>query len=474
MKIKVILRSDGSEVEIDHTELDDKLHRAVGAETPKRVADMTSEEFADVQARATAAALAGVLDGLQRTGEGGDHVDRSRLSAGGAGGDTNTRDKGVDIPMYTRDNVSYGSALRAIPGWEAQYRTLPESERAIRTPEGDVNTWRHMKALVEKDSATLLTIRDADPILRLLKGKHRDNEYVARALGGATAAAGGSMVPTPLSDLIVLKRDARERIAPRAMSLTSTALTLTIVQENAVGAVTGTAENADLTETDSTFSEIILSKKKAGRLVRSSKELLDDISAAFSLSTILSNQAARKLSVYMEAQSAQTGDGTGVNHKLAIAQATIATVAGVTGALTRPMLVDMQLALPSEYRDGGGLTWMGNAAVTAILAKLVDGNNRPLYSPADAAVTTLNDAAGAANVVEGYPYIELPITADNIYIGLLSEGFAVIKDGGIRVEVTTEADDVFKKDQVQWKFVERRDSGVINTAAFRKSVGTIS
>lgn len=475
-RIQVMVRATDKLCMIAEKDFDEALHIRVSEEDDEEEDD--EEEDDDPEERdgqLTAAAISKAV---------GTAVGRALSAAGVGKKDKNGKrmvpgadDEPEEVERFSERTRMYGTALRCVPGFEARYARLPEDERCIRTPEGDVETWRWFNAVRahqsgdESGMAVLKELADHDKKRRAeLDGK----DPFIRQLGTDTTAIGGALVPTPLANLIILKRDKKERLLPRAMRYTSDAETLTIPSEDTVGAVAGKLENVAIGETDSTFADLVLSKQKVGRIVRTANELLESISSAFSLSTILANQAARKIAVFMDDQGAQTGEGTRPNHKLAIAQATIATVATVTGALTRAKIVTLILALGTEWRDGVLLHLMGNANITAFISQLEDTTGRPLYSPQDAPTIPFSDVGAAVNVVEGLPYVELPFTADTLFVGALGEGFAVLEGGGIRVAVTQEGNGTFEKDQTAWRFTERRDSGVQNLDAFKKSIGAMT
>ena len=121
---------------------------------------------------------------------------------------------------------------------------------------------------------------------------------------------------------------------------------------------------------------------------------------------------------------------------------------------------------------------MGNSAVTGIISKIEDGNGRPIYLNATAPTQPAGDELSGpdvVSVVEGVRYLEVPFATNILMVGRLSEGFAVLMDAGVRVEssdtATVGGESTFERDQVAWKFVERRDSAVVLPDAFRKSAG---
>lgn len=477
-KIEVFVRATGVIAMIDEGDFDEALHAKVVRDAPKKkddddkglvrtIGDLTPEEFAKGIGSATVEAMRGVLKELG--------VGEADLDADGKPRRiVSDSSRNADEPVNRWDDttIAYGRAGRAIPGFEAQYKKLPEAERAIRSPEGDVYSMRVMTAIAMKDPSLLNELKSHE--LKRFGDLDQNDPFIRATMGTTSTAVGGALVPSPLADLIILKRDARERLLPRSMQLTTEAETLTVPNEATVGAVAGTAENATIGQTDSTLGDTVLTKKKVARIAKSSKELLGSISGAFSLSNILSNQAARKMAVYFDLQGAQNGDGTGTNHTNSIVNATITTVAAVTGALTRAKIIQLLHGLPTEWRDGTQLTFMGNSALTTIIANLVDSNGRPFYLPTDVATRPMSDVGNATNIVEGIPYIELPFTANLLWIAVLNEGFAVLNGGGMRIDMTDVGAGTFENDQVAWKFVERRDSAVVNTDAFREAAGVLT
>lgn len=467
--MKVLLRSTNEVIDVEDDGFNEELHLRI-KEKAKTVGELTPEEFTSGIGQALGSAL---RDGLKELGVGKVGEGEEGKTRGIVG---KAEEKVIDIsPRF--DTTTRGAAMlaaRTVPGWEGRYAGLSLEEAEVRSPEGDVHTWRVMRALATGDVSTLNDIKsheakrfgDVDPSVLRAMGIDRATMGTSTA-GVLDAAIGGAMVPDPLADLIIIKRDRRERLASRAMRITSEAETITIPKENGVGVVTAVNENAAITETDSTFVEQTFQKRKVGRLARSSKELLESISGAFSLSTILSNQAARKFAVFFDQQGAQDGNATPPNHTNALALAGIATVSGTGGSASRAKILKLLLALPTEWREGTSLTFMGNSTITEIVANLEDGNGRPIYQGTDQPTRPFSDVGNAVAILEGVPYVELPFTEDDLFVGVLDEGFLVLDGGGMKVETTDVGAGAFASDQLVWKFTERRDSGVVDTAAFR-------
>lgn len=468
---EVIIRATGKLVKIKEEDFDEALHMKVvreEEEKPKEartVGDMKTEDFAKGIGEALSGTVREMLKsigiGEKLEGEGKKRIDGKTRNG-----------EPEKVERFDKTTRAYGEALRSAPGFEAQYATLPDAQKAVRSPEGDVFSWRCLRALAMNDPTQLNEIKEHE--IKRFAALDRSDEFLRATMGTTSTDVGGGLVPTPLANLIVVLRDARERLLPRVMRLTTDAMTLTVPNELAVGAVTAEAENTAIAETDSTFGETVMTKQKVARLARTSKELLSTLSGAFSLSTILANQASRKMGVFFDLQGSEDGDGNAPNHKNGILNAAVSTVATVTGALTRTKLTTLLMALPSAWRDGVELTFMGNSTLALFLTNLEDSTGRPLYQGTDQATRPMSDVGNATNVVEGVPFIELPFALDFLYIGALRECMAVLDGTPMRVEMTDVGAGAFASDQLVWKFVEQRDTAVLINDGFRKSVGAIT
>jgi HK97 family phage major capsid protein len=114
------------------------------------------------------------------------------------------------------------------------------------------------------------------------------------------------------------------------------------------------------------------------------------------------------------------------------------------------------------------------------LADLVDSNGRQLLTDASNPATPVSGGQGAPGVgaLYGRPVVEVNSaeaawevtgTSATLMVGDLKR-YATLQQPGIRVEVSDVAADVFLKDQVIWKFVQRRDGAVTGPEAFKKSL----
>jgi HK97 family phage major capsid protein len=451
--LNVILRATGKLEQIPEADFDEKLHIRVQIEEQTEDIGTVTELRAEFQTaiNAVGTKLDEVIEGLSAP-------TRSRVTVeheqeGGGSRDESRYDD--------RTRMAFGTAGRTRAAAEAQYDRLPEVERKYRTYEGDIMCVEWLRALVDRNHQRLDQIRQSPAFW---SGERADHS--------TTATEGGELVPAPLANFISQKRDAFERVAPNAMSVTSEATTLDIPQEGAtIGAVNPVAEGIALSDTDSVFASLTLTKKKAGRLAYISWELLNDQSAAFSIINILSQQAARKLAVAWDGAAAGVAghenlgvaDGAELNNSGVTAGITWATAGTATGAEVNKLIVQ----IPSAWRATGGVVAMGNSNVTSSVSQLVDANGRPTYANANDAFGPLSDVGNATGILAGVPYLEVPYATDILVVGNLRDAFAVLRDGMLRID--TSSDFRFASDQIALRVLERRAAGTLQDEAFAAS-----
>lgn len=479
--IQVFEKSTSKLIDIAEADFDPQLQQRIaigdapsGDDGGQDLDEFRKEIREDIKLAAKEAAAAAIEAG------GGTGVDRSRLGAGaqdaGAGAD-----QGVERGMEGYDEHTRAFAMagaRTRPTAEAQYDRMPQAWKGIRSYMGDLMIVRHINALHNKDNRVLEDIERADQA-----GTHG---HVERAIGvTGTGAAGAFLAPSPLSSFIVLLRDAKEKIAPRSMTFTSESNTLDITTELTSGAVAKVAEGGLMTHTDSTWAQLALAKKKAGRLVTIPYELLQDQLAAFSIVSMLGNQAASKLATYWDDEFASRPD-TNIDTTHDIEGNAAAASPAISGELLPATFVDLVLSIASEYRDGGGLVLMGNSQITAWVNQITELSNggvgsRPFFMSQNALPLPISDVGGPAAVsgvtgnfvgmIMGMPYLEVAFIVDIVVIARLEDAYAVLMDGNLRVDIDTSVG--FATDTTALRVLERRDGGILQANAMRKT-GTMT
>jgi HK97 family phage major capsid protein len=450
VKIQVIEREGQKLIEIEETAFDKALHARVVVQEDET--DEGSNSLEDLRKDV----LGGFKDLAKdiQTALTESVSERGRLGAGGS----DNRDSNDE--RYDENTRAAFTAGRTRPMAEQQYKRMPKSWEGIRNYEDDVMIQRWLRAVAKNDFGTISEIERSPAFW----GGER-----AQSVG--TDSEGGFLAPAPLANFIAIQRDNFERIAPNSMVVTSESTTLSIPLESTVGAVGPIAEGAAITPADTVYGNLNLIKAKQGRLTLISSELMADQSAAFSIVTITANQAGRKLAGAWDAAAAVGDAGsppaTGTAAAASIHGAATDMAVSVTVQITRAEIVALLLTVPTAWRDGGQIVAMGNSVVTGVLSTIVDLNDRPIYNLGDAAAIPVSDVGNATGNIEGVPYLEVPFpttTHDNLYFGNLRDGFAVLMDGGIRVDTSTEYS--FNTDEIAVRILERRASGVMQAASF--------
>ncbi|MDR1364079.1 MAG: phage major capsid protein [Oscillospiraceae bacterium] len=236
---------------------------------------------------------------------------------------------------------------------------------------------------------------------RLLRCK----PLIHNAMSEGVDTDGGFLVPTEMEKQIVT--DLAEYNVIRSLAKTiNTSSERKIPVAATHSTATWTAENAAITESDPTFSQIMIDAFKLTDLVKVSIELLQD--SAFDLETYLSNEFARAFGV-AEEESFCVGTGTGQPTGIFTDNGgSIGVTANSPTAITVDNLIDLVYSLKSPYR-GNSCFIMKDITVSAI-RKLKDGNGAYLWQP--------SSQAGQPDRLLGYPLYTspyVPALAANAY-----------------------------------------------------------
>ena len=222
------------------------------------------------------------------------------------------------------------------------------------------------------------------------------------------------------------------------------------------------AENTQVSEQDLVFgSRNLTAYMFSSDLIRVSLQLLQDeaVNLQSYLGNILGKRLGRGVAPYLA-----TGTGTAQPTGLA----TAATDGGVNisagAGVTYDNLVDFEHALDPAYRRRGA-TWVFNDNTLRDLKKIVDGNSRPLWLPAN--VGSIADQA-ARPTLNGYAYVvdqafdDVGVGNRPIAFGDLSE-FIIREVLGINLFRFNERYMDFL--QIGWMGYARWDSNLIDTSA---------
>ena len=218
-----------------------------------------------------------------------------------------------------------------------------------------------------------------------------------------------------------------------------------------LGTAAGVAEAGAIGESDGTNSTLSLTPAKYATLLQLSDELVQD--AAWDVSAYVAEKAGAEIAVAHGAVAAP-----------AIAAA--ATV-GKQGAAITPSyadLVDLVYSVKQQYRRAPKRGFLMNDATLATVMKLLDDQNRPIFTPGD---------LGRPDTLLGFPVYSAALAdcadeALSIVFGDLSAIKTAIVGG---VEIASSADYAFANGLVTFRVQVRGVSGLIDPSAVKSFKG---
>lgn len=295
-------------------------------------------------------------------------------------------------------------------------------------------------------------------------------EMEIRAQGIATGAAGGFTVPEGFAGFITetmkdfsgLFGAASGSGGPTMLRTTSGATIPFPTNDDTGNTGAILTENNQVTEQDTVFGARNLTAfMYTSKLIRVSLQLLQDeaVNLEQYLGNILGKRLGRALSPHF-ARGAGTTEPTGLVTAATDAAVDISAAAGVT----YNDLVDFEHALDPAYRRRGA-KWVFNDNTLKGLKKLVDGNNRPLWLPADVASI---ERGGAGPTLLGYGYV-IDQGLQNVGVGARPIAFGDLSEFYIRevlgVNMFRFSERYMDFLQIGFMAYARYDSNLIDTAA---------
>jgi HK97 family phage major capsid protein len=206
------------------------------------------------------------------------------------------------------------------------------------------------------------------------------NEAEQRALAAGTDSAGGFTVPTDLAaDFIDRMRARSVAIAAGAQTVEMTTGTLSMARIETDPTCDWKAENAAIAEGDPTFSQVLFTARTLAGRVPMSRELLED---SLNIGAVIETAFAGAMATALD-RAAIYGNGasnspTGVWHTSGINAVSM----GTNGAALTSYDPILDAILALKNANAADPTAMICAPRTEIaLAKLKDGENRPLVAP---------------------------------------------------------------------------------------------
>lgn len=212
------------------------------------------------------------------------------------------------------------------------------------------------------------------------------------------------------------------------------------------------AAGSAISDSEPTFSSVLLSPKKQGFIVKIANELLDD--AGFNIQSVIAEQAGNAIGFRINGLATV---GTGSTETEGIVPAsTLGVTAGTTNAFTADDLINLSYSLDGAARRLPGVGFMANTATMGFIRRLKDGEGRFIYDPI---------VAGEDRLL-GYPIFENPAmasiatTTKPVVFGHLPS-YKIVTTG---LEVATSTDAYFANDVTAYRFTYRMDGKLTHGA----------
>lgn len=297
---------------------------------------------------------------------------------------------------------------------------------------------------------------EREELRQLIAGERRSVEF--RDLNVGTAGDGGNTVPTSMySQVHEFLRASSSVMTAGAFAINTTSgEEIQIPRVSAYSTAAIVAEAASIGVSDPAFGQVTLGAYKYGFFVDVSTELLAD--STFDVAGFLARQGGQALGRGINAHFIS---GSGSDQPNGVDNCTLNKAAAAVAAITVDELIDLQELLVDGYQANA--SWIMKQSTRGLIRKLKDSNGQYLWQPA---IT-----AGAPSTILGRPAFTddgmAAATAGNVSViyGDLS-GYYARFAGPVRVE---RSDDFkFQNDQVSFRFLQRADGDIVDTAAIAK------
>jgi HK97 family phage major capsid protein len=203
-------------------------------------------------------------------------------------------------------------------------------------------------------------------------------------------------------------------------------------------------EGSAISESNPTYSSILLSPTKQAFIVQLSNELVAD--AGFDIEESVARQAGVAIGTRANA----------VVHAAVTAVAGSGVTAGTTNAFTTDNLIDLAYSVDGLARMLPGTGYMMNTKTLGFVRKLKDNAGQYIYNP----------VVGEPSTILGMPVYENPAVAD-IATGAKAVFFGhweSVKIATTGLQVAVSQDAYFANDVTGYRFVYRLGAGVANGA----------
>lgn len=279
-------------------------------------------------------------------------------------------------------------------------------------------------------------------------------------LNETTAADGGYLVPTVLTDIIVPMLEDEAVIRPRATILDLTGskgnhFDLSTIASKPVFTVTG--EQTDKSTSSMVFGNLALTPYKLAVILTVTNELIED--SAFNVVSMITKVLGESLAK-LEDQLFTTGTGT--NEPTGLDAYTYTTISA-GNALSWTHLNQAFYTLPQAYQSNA--CWIMNSRVLIDIANMVDSQNRPILMEPGFYV----GAPQSTPLLKGRPVLQQNnLGSSKILFVDLSQYYIGVKKN-LKIDQSTEAyvasTSLWQKNLVGIRAEERIDGELATTRA---------
>lgn len=206
------------------------------------------------------------------------------------------------------------------------------------------------------------------------------------------------------------------------------------------------AAGSAISESEPTFSSLLLQPAKQAFIVKLANELIAD--AGFNIEGTIAEQAGNAIGFRVNALTTTGSNGI-------VTSAGSGVLAGTT-SLTADDLLELAYSVDGAARRLPGVAFMANTSTLGAIRKLKDDAGNYIYNP----------VVGAPDTILGFPVLENPAMAD-IGTGAKSVVFGHMPSYKIAttgLEVATSADAYFANDVTAYRFVYRVDGGLTHAS----------
>lgn len=322
-------------------------------------------------------------------------------------------------------------------------RDLPtvEESRSLALPE--------VAAMGNPDEAPVSEERSFEQFLRS-RGEQRSN------VKESVDANGGYLVPESWDAALISALAPSVPLLDLARTIqTASAAPYHQVVANLAQAFTKTNEEADISASADTFSEIVFGAYGYKNLVLVSNEVLQD--SAYDINAEVRMGATVALN---SAISTDLAKGNGTTAPQGVSNATVGVTTASPTALTADEFIDLQHALAPQYRASA--QWLLADSVVKAARKLKDTNGAYIWQDG-------GYKAGDAATLLGAPVFidpSLDAVAATKVVGVFGDfkrGYGIRRAGAVEVAVDTSR--YFEKDQTAFRVKLRLDGKILDSNA---------